>query len=483
MIESPAAKPQDGKNAMNDDVNKTPVCTGACLFGKCPHKVCIKHLQREKKAVQLKANMNILTTGLMPDITSDKTGYGVAVDIGTTTVVMYLYDCGTMQQLGCLSRLNAQATIGVDVISRIKYCSEYEDGLSILNEAIVTLINQLLNEITDNVTNKDDISHIVLTGNTTMLHLLAKISPVTMGVSPFTPASLFGDIRDAAQLGLDLKGAKAYLVPCISAFVGGDITSAILASGMFGSDSFCALLDIGTNGEVAVGSKNGIFATSTAAGPAFEGAQISCGMAGVNGAINSVFALKGELKITTIGEKEPVGICGSGLLDALALMLDVGLVDETGRIVDKADINDSLKIYLTEIDGESAVKVFGDIALTQKDIREVQTAKAAIAAGLKSLLHHAQKDMNDVETIYLAGGFGNYMDEESAIRIGLLPREASGRIKTIGNAAGAGAIMALLNDGYMENNTQIAKAGEHVELGHNPYFMDQYIEDMFFPKQ
>ncbi|MDD5018016.1 MAG: ASKHA domain-containing protein, partial [Eubacteriales bacterium] len=346
---------------MNDkDAINTPVCTGACLFGKCPHKVCLRYLQQQKKAVQLKADMNILTAGMLPDIKSDKTGYGVAVDIGTTTVVMYLYDCASGRQLGCLSRLNAQATLGVDVISRIKYCREFKDGLHILNDAIVTLINQLLDDITGGKINKDEISHIVITGNTTMLHLFSNISPVTMGVSPFTPASLFGYICNAAGLGLRLADAEAYLVPCISAFVGGDITSGILASGMFESDDLCVLLDIGTNGEVALGNKHGILATSTAAGPAFEGAHISRGMAGVGGAINSVYAFDGTVKVTTIGGKDPKGLCGSGLLDAVALMLDIGLVDETGRIADQTEAV-SLKGYITEADGEAALKIYEDI--------------------------------------------------------------------------------------------------------------------------
>lgn len=468
----------DNNNMSN---NKTPVCTGACLFGKCPNKVCVRYLQKERKAAQIKTGMNILTANVLPEITSDKTGYGIAVDIGTTTVVMYLYDCGTTKQVGCVSRLNAQATIGIDVISRIKYCSDYENGLGLLNEGIIMELNQLLGEITTQYgVEKHSIKHMVITGNTTMLHLLTKTSPVTMGVSPFTPASLFGNSYDATALGIDCANTKAYLVPCVSAFVGGDITSAVLASGMFDGEDLCVLLDIGTNGEVAVGNKHGIYATSTAAGPAFEGAHIEHGMAGVPGAINTVNAYLGEIEITTINDVPAKGICGSGLLDAMALMLNIGVIDETGRIVDPLEVDESLKKYFTEMNGQPAIKLVGDIVLTQKDIREVQMAKAAITAGLLSLLHHANKDMSDVKKVFLAGGFGNFLDEQSAIRVGLLPKQAAGKIATIGNAAGTGAIMALLNDGYIESNAQIAQAGEHVELGHNPYFMDQYIENMAF---
>ena len=441
-------------------------------------------MQKERKAVQIKADMNIMTANTLPDIKSDKQGLGIAVDIGTTTVVMYLYDCGSSKLLGFVSRLNAQTSIGVDVISRIKYCSDYENGLKLLNSAIITEFNDLLGEVLKQCgADKKEIKHVTVTGNTTMLHLFAKISPVSMGVSPFTPASLFGQYHDASGLGVDLPGVKAYLVPCISAFVGGDITSAILASRFFESDDLCLLLDIGTNGEVALGSKHGIFVTSTAAGPAFEGAHISHGMAGVPGAINSVFADRGKIGVTTIGDKKAQGLCGSGLLDAIALILDTGLIDETGRILSSEKADDLKKAYITEYNGLPALKIHEDIVLTQKDIREVQTAKAAVAAGVLSLLHHAQKDISDVQKVYLAGGFGNFLDKRSAVRIGLLPKEAEGKIVPIGNAAGSGAIMTLLSDTFFNMNQQIADAGKHVELGSNPYFMDKYIDCMYFPTE
>ena len=455
------------------------VCTGACLFGKCPHKVCIKHQQRQGKAAQIKADMHILTAGSLPDISPDKTGYGVAVDIGTTTIVLYLYDCASATQLACVSRLNPQVTLGLDVISRIKYCQESEDGLAKLNEAVVTAINAMLTEAcAAQGIDVTEISHCVITGNTTMLHLFASTSPVSMGTYPFTPASLFGETVQADKLGLLCSRADTYLTPCISSFVGGDITTAILASGLFEQDELCVLLDIGTNGEVAIGNRHGIFAASTAAGPAFEGAHISCGMAGVAGAVDSVYFIEGTVRVTTINEQPAKGICGSGLLDAMALMRNAGIIDETGRIINEH--GDKRDAFITEYDEQPAVRVTKDIVITQKDIREVQTAKAAIAAGVEALLHHAGKSMDDVARVYLAGGFGNYMDVQSAITIGLLPKQASGKVHPIGNAAGTGAIMALLSDEQKAVCQRIAKAAEHIELGHNPHFMDRYIENMMF---
>jgi uncharacterized 2Fe-2S/4Fe-4S cluster protein (DUF4445 family) len=449
-------------------------CTGACLFGKCPNKTCVRYLTKQRDAVQLKADMNILTEGTLPEIKSDKSGVGAAVDIGTTTVVAYLYDCADAKRLGVASRINSQASIGVDVISRIKYCSDFENGLEILCSAIIKDINALLEELSGKCgVSIENIEHIVITGNTTMLHLLTGLSPVSMGVLPFEPKSLFGVYYDPAKLGLAAIHADIYLTPCISAFVGGDITTAILASGLYKEKELCALLDIGTNGEVALGNRDFLYVTSTAAGPAFEGAQISCGMAGVPGAINKVYPYDGAIKTTTIGSRIAQGVCGSGLLDAVALMVSSGLVDETGRIADAGG-------YIVESGGQPGVEISPGIIITQKDIREIQTAKAAIAAGLEALLNHAGKTIEEVSRIYLAGGFGNFMDPDSAIRIGLLPKQAADKINAIGNAAGTGAIMALLDDGYKDLCATIAKTGRHVELGSNPVFFERYIENMYF---
>jgi len=460
---------------------KQLTCTGACLFGKCPFEKCIKYEQRKKQAVQIKTDMQILTSCNIQHIAGEKQGYGIAVDIGTTTVVAFLYDLASCTQLGIASRINAQVTLGTDVISRIKYCMDIEDGLNDMNEAIIKELNSLTEELLSQAKLETaDISHMVVTGNTTMLHLFANMSPTAMGVAPFVPGSTFGYSAKASELGLIVKEADVYLTDCISAFVGGDITTAILASGMFESEDLCLLLDIGTNGEVALGNKNGIRGTSTAAGPAFEGAQLSHGMASVKGAINSVYVLKGEIEFTTIGDTEPKGICGSGVVDALAVALRAGLVDETGRIKDADEVVEPLRKYLTEENGMSALKIAGDIVITQKDIRELQTAKAAIAAGVLALLHDAGEELGSVKKLFLAGGFGNYMVPENAVTIGLLPKETADRIETIGNAAGAGAVMVLLSETYKKQCKAIKRAGQHVNLENNPFFMDKYVDCMMF---
>lgn len=457
------------------------VCTGACIFGKCPYKECIKYQGAKRNAVQLKTDMSILTQSLVPKCTPDKSGLGVAVDIGTTTVVAYMYDLASTECLGVQSAINPQVTLGVDVISRIKFCGDFKDGTKKMQDAIVTKINTLVRTLCeDKNLQAEEIIHFVVTGNTTMLHLFTGLSPVTMGYSPFTPASVFGNTLSAADVGLNAAGADIYLVPCISSFVGGDITSAILASGLYSDSEMCLLMDIGTNGEVALGNKDGIFATSTAAGPAFEGAEITKGMAGVPGAVNSVFIREGKIEYTVLGNKAPGGICGSGILDLAAVAVQTGLMDETGRILAPDEVSAEAGKYLREVDGISAVYVDENVYLTQKDIRHIQTAKAAMAAGVLALARSAGIELSDIKTVFIAGGFGNFMDKESAVKIGLIDRELGEKIQSIGNAAGSGAIMALLNDGYKEESRKISETGVHVELGGDAYFMEKYVDCMYF---
>lgn len=460
------------------------VCTGACLYGKCPFEKCIKHAQKARKVPEKNVPMQILTGLLLKKISLDKKGYGIAVDIGTTTVAAYLYKLDTGEQLCVKSRLNAQAFLGVDVISRIKYCMDVENGLQTMQEAIVKEINSfIIGMANESGIKNTDINDMVVTGNTTMLHLLAGIDPRGMGHAPFEPGTKFGYFMPATELKLLVPNARVYLVDCISAFIGGDILCGILAAGMFDKEKLSLLLDIGTNGEVAFGNKHGILATSTAAGPAFEGSEIKHGMASVTGAITSISVINGKIEIKTIGDAEPKGICGSGIIDAIALFLNIGLIDNTGKIVKKEDAEPSLRHLLVQEDGMAAITVAPKIVMTQKDIRDIQTAKAAIAAGVLSLLHHAGKTIEDISRIYLAGGFGNFMDPGNAVRIGLLPKAAAGRIVPIQNAAGTGAVLALLNDYKRKKFAAIQKKAEHVELGNNPDFMKKYIECMSFEQE
>ena len=457
------------------------ICTGACVFGKCPNDVCVKYEQKGRKAGRINISSNILMSDIGANISTDKSGLGVAVDIGTTTVVLYLYDMGDVKLLSVKSALNPQIRLGVDVISRINYCGTVEGGLKDMQDAIRGLINELLMDACDEAGYDNiEIEEAVVTGNTTMLHLLEGLSPVSMGHLPFTPESLFGYTRTGKELGLAMINAEVYLTPCFSAFVGGDISSAVVASGMSEKEEVSLLMDLGTNGEVAIGNKDKLFVTSTAAGPAFEGSQIECGMAGVKGAVCSVYTLDGELLFETIGGGSPKGICGSGILDLTSLFVKLGAIDETGAIADKSDVPDEIKKYIGERDGSPSIELTEGVYLTQKDIRQIQTAKAAVAGGVRCLIHDSGFDADDIKNVYIAGGFGNFMDQESAISIGLIEEQYRERIRCIGNAAGKGAAMALLNHRYRKEGERVCGISEHVELGSNPVFMECYVECMMF---
>lgn len=451
-------------------MNDRQVCTGACLLGKCPFKTCIKHKQGGAHR-PLKADISILTDGLLPEMPTGKSGYGAAIDIGTTTLALYLYDMEPGRCVKVQSALNPQTSFGLDVISRIKYCRDNVNGTAELQAAIIGGLNEQLGRLCSGQgISPADLIALSITGNTTMLHLVAGVDPSAMGEFPFDVPDMFGRRVSAASLGLD-AGCEVYLERCMAAFVGGDITAAILSSGMMQHD-VSLLLDIGTNGEVALNARGQLFVSSTAAGPAFEGSELSCGMAAVTGAAGSVWVQDGDIKTTVIGGGKPKGLCGSGVIDAIALMRTSGAMDETGRIEDGP--------HTTEANGEPAFVVADGIAVTQRDVRRIQTAKAAIAAGVLALVNRARLTLSDIRQVYLAGGFGNYMNPQSAMDIGLLPSIFRDIIKNVGNAAGAGAGMTLLSDEYIRESLRIAELSQHVELGGDAYFMDQYVECMMF---
>lgn len=425
--------------------------------------------------------------------TSNKV-YGVAIDIGTTTVVCYLMDLTTGEQVDIISDLNAQRPYGGDVISRIEHAMQGTDGLNRLRKAIVNQISDLINELAKkNDISIDHIYNIVIAGNTIMEHLLLGIDPRHIAAAPFTPAVTQAQIYDAHDLGLKLgTAARVFLLPHISAYVGADVVAGILASGMDKSQELSLIIDIGTNGEIVLGNRDRIVCCSTAAGPAFEGANIRHGMGGVSGAINSIMLENDGLKYTTIDNKPPLGICGSGIVDALAVLLDAGIVDGTGRLLNRdeieSDIGLKLADRLTEIDGLPAFIIADSkssgtgepIVITQKDIREIQLAKAAIAAGIKVLIKKMNKETDEIANLYLAGGFGNYIDKRSASRIGLIPAELQHRIIAMGNSAGTGAILSLLSWEHYKRANVIKEMAEYVELSSTLEFQNEYVDSMYF---
>lgn len=424
----------------------------------------------------------------------DTTGrnYGMAVDIGTTTLAAYLIDLNTGRRIDVFSELNPQKKFGADVISRIEYTLESHANQREMQTVIVSCINNIAKHFAQkNKIDITDIYEIVLVGNTTMMHFLMGIFAGNIAKSPFITVTTALHYFNAGELGLKLgKSAQAILFPAVSGYIGADTVAAVLSSGMYNKKQISLLIDIGTNGEVVLGCSDWLYSCSTAAGPAFEGANIRNGIGGITGAIDKV-QLVPEVKYTVIGNKKPVGICGSGILDAIAQMLEASVIDETGRIADEDEeqnMDDRLRCRLIKINGQKAFLLAGssecgcdtDIAITQKDVRELQNAKAAIAAGIKTLAKRAGVRLQDIAKVYLAGGFGNYINVDSALKTGLLPAELAGRIESIGNAAGEGAVEGLQSVEMLKAAEEISKRIKYVELSASADFADEYVECMLF---
>ena len=380
--------------------------------------------------------------------------YGAAVDIGTTTIALQLYDLSSGSCIGAASMLNPQTSVAADVIGRID--AALHGKANALQKQVTNAITTLLAAAcSQGSVAVSDVASMVITGNTTMLYLLTGKDPSALSRAPFLADCFFGTEIDALN-------AKCYLPCCLHAFVGADTTCALLSSGMTKRSETALLCDIGTNGEMALWHQGRLYIASTAAGPAFEGAGISCGCASVLGAIDRVTVVNGNLHCHTIGNQPAVGICGSGLLDAVASLLDTERMDETG--------------YLEE----EEVALSENVTLTQADIRAVQLAKAATYAGIMSLLTAANCDINAVEKLYIAGGFGSHLDLRSAVRIGLIPAELASHVEVIGNAALDGAAMLLMDTTNREQITAFERYTEHVRLDGNPDFADRYVEAMLF---
>lgn len=425
--------------------------------------------------------------------TTDKI-YGIAIDIGTTTLAAYLVDMKTGERVDVFSMLNPQKQYGADVVSRINHTLQNSTGLDDLYQTMVHCINEIIHTlVAAHGISVEDIYAIALVGNTTMMHFVMGIPAGNIAAAPFIPVSTELHKIPAADMGIHIHPqGYALIFPSVAAYIGADTVAAVLSSGMYEGEEICLLVDLGTNGEIVLGNSEWMFSCSAAAGPAFEGANIRNGVAGVNGAIDKV-ALEDDVHYTTIGNEKAMGICGSGIVDAVAQMLKRGIMDETGRILmDEEDrttpLTPQLEQRLMEVEGINAFSLVPPeeggnenlIAITQKDIREMQNAKAAIAAGIQVLIQRAGIHVKDIGKVYLAGGFGSYINITSAFGIGLIPRELEGRVESIGNAAGMGAVYGLLSGKLFNKTKEIQDKIEYVELSASPEFMDAYVECMMF---
>ncbi len=376
-------------------------------------------------------------------------GIGMAVDIGTTTVAAYLYNLenGKLLDKACVE--NPQKIHGADVISRVGHA--LSGGGEQLKKEIEDCLGALGREMSQRVGVQPP-RIMVAVGNTAMLHLLTGTEVSPLAAAPFTLKRTFGEWE-----------GERYYPPCISAYVGADMTAAILASGMCERpDKTSLLIDVGTNGEMALFHGGDLTCCSTAAGPAFEGAGISCGSLAVSGAVSDVWAENGRIVYRTIGDRPAIGLCGTGLIDAAAVLLQLGRLEDSGFMETDAVL------------GESG------LILTRSDIRQLQLAKAAIRAGIDTLLSDRGLSYDDVDVLYLAGGFGSYLHPESCAAIGMIPRELIGKIEVLGNAAGQGASMMLLSREELFRAEEIARSATTLELSSSAVFMEKYVDGMMF---
>lgn len=412
-----------------------------------------------------------------------------AVDVGTTTVVVHLLDLVAGQALGGAARYNSQAAFGADVIRRIMFCGQRPDGLRMLHESVVEDVNSLLRELQDRFRlGAGDVSMVVAAGNTTMMHLLLGLDPAWIRREPYVGASYRPPPFRAAEAGLNINPrGLLYCLPSVSGFVGADIVAGVLATGLAESDELRMLVDIGTNGEIVIGNRDWMVCASASAGPAFEGAGNRDGMRAMRGAVDHVrsHGASRPPSCSVVGDAPPKGFCGTAYVDLLAELMRMGAMDRTGRL---APDHPSGRVRRGEEDvAEFVVVPAGergaarDLVITQNDIANLVRAKAAIYAASKVLLRSLKLKLSDLTEILVAGAFGNYLDLENAVSIGLLPDVAPEKLRFVGNSTVAGSRLAALDRGRFLQAQKIAEGLTYFELSTDPSFMDEFTSACFFP--
>jgi uncharacterized 2Fe-2S/4Fe-4S cluster protein (DUF4445 family) len=422
----------------------------------------------------------------------DTTGchYGLAVDIGTTTVVGYLFDLSEGRLLGVDAALNRQSDHGSDVVSRIEYALTSPEGSSRLQQEVCDTINRIIEKLCYlHKISADGIYSLLLVGNTAMNHLFWGISPGFLSRYPYNPLTVNPVCVAGRDTGIKMnERGRIFSLPLVSGFIGSDTVGVILSTALHRSKIPRLAIDIGTNGEIVLTDGKALVACSCAAGPAFEGAHIQCGMRGSSGAIDRVYLAGDGIRYHVIDEVPPKGICGSGLVDAVAVMLEAGIITHNGKLLGREEIaNPVFARMLTRekynqfvLTGQNASGKGKTVVITQKDISELQLAKGAMRAGIKILMDQLGLVDKDIREVYLAGGFGNYVRPESAVAIGLLPGLKNAKITPVGNAAGSGAKMALLSTKALKEAVKIAEHMKYVELANVKEFQQEFAKGVLF---
>lgn len=439
----------------------------------------------------------LTATVVLDEITAMETGdttgriFGTAFDIGSTTVAGMLLDVNKGEVIAAAAETNPQTVFGADVISRIK-AAETKEGLRKLSTIIRECLNGLISElcIQAGIT-RNDIYLVTIAGNSTMEHLLMEISPSNLSISPYVPVFNYIPPLSPENLKLNINvGGRVVLLPNIASFVGADTVAAITANDQDITDKMTLLLDLGTNGELAIGNKDKIVVCSTAAGPAFEGAELACGMRAGEGAIDSV-VITDDVHLTTINNGKSRGVCGSGVIMGIAQMLKAGVIDSSGRFLkgtkaaelpplirERVQERNGQKIFILTFADESATGE--DVYVSQGDIRQIQLVKSSICTGAEILMESIGVAMDEVEQVLIAGAFGNYIDLESAIAIGLIPQSDPSVVHPVGNAAGVGAVKALLSKKHLERCYSVANKAGFIELANHPKFQMKFVQNLSF---
>ena len=433
-----------------------------------------------------------LLIDIEPGDTTDKR-FAIAYDLGTTTVVATLLDLNSGTPVAVKSMLNMQQPFGADVISRISATMLDENALERLRIAAQSTLSELTNEVIKEAgISRNNVYEIAIAGNATMVQLVLGVDPEPVGVAPFITASQNWPVLNAKEFGVKIHpGARAYIFPSFGAYVGGDIVAGVLASGMDRDKRVRLFIDVGTNCEIVLSDGNKIITTAAPAGPAFEAASIKCGMRAADGAIEVVKITKDGVSLQVIGDVEPQGMCGSGLVDAVAELAKIGVLDQSGRFVTQEVMEKEFpKLSARLINLETNEKAFllhGDkndplVYLTQRDVRELQFAKASIATGWRLLMEQLKLNDEDIQQVLLAGSFGSYLSPASAIQIGLVPKIPVMRIVSAGNVAGEGAKMVLLSQPERNGATALLNEVEYVELSDRADFNDKFVVQLGFPQ-
>ena len=405
-----------------------------------------------------------------------QSGIAAAVDLGTTTVAVRIYDLKNAAELRTLSAWSAQAAYGGDVISRIRYTMDEPDGLHELSVLIRRQTEDLiLTALAECGRDKAELRSVFLAGNTVMQHIFAGYPVRSIATAPFKPETLF-----EAPTGDTLLGAELNFAPCVAGYVGGDITAGLLASKLCSAGGSSLFLDIGTNGEMALVSGGRVSCCAVASGPAFEGAGISCGMPALSGAVSHVRYDRGFL-YDVIGAVEPVGICGSGLIDLAATLLRLGCIDNGGRLLPPELAPEKVRRYIRpDGQGNGVFYLTENVYLTAADVRSLQLAKAAVAGGIEVLLARHGIKASDLDRVCLAGGFGNYIDPKSAMALGMLPEISPERLHCLGNTSLAGASMAAVDPEERRELRSCAEKSEYIELSGLREFTEAFTDNMTF---